>query len=194
MRIAGFAGTLIVLLAAVPLLPRPAREVHPDPRIIIPAALASPAGAGARPDSAADRITVVAVDTLSDIAVANYDEHGSEIYYNPEAFRRIGPRVSAFMMAHERGHIHLRHTRANALLAGRTALDSVLQGRELAADCYASETLGASDPAAVMAAARFFGRLGSVHFDAAHPTGAQRAARILACMPAAGPQSSPAAR
>jgi hypothetical protein len=197
MRTAGLAGTLIVLLAAVPLIPLSPRRVRPDARGVIPAAMAVSDSAGSGPraeggndSSPAERIRVIPVDTLPDIAVANYDERGSEIYYNPEALRQLGPQIAAFMMAHERGHIHLRHTRANALLAGRSALDSVLQGREMAADCYAAETVGARDPAAVMAAARFFGRLGSVHFDAAHPTGAQRAAHILACLPPATSDSS----
>ena len=101
-----------------------------------------------------------------------------------ERLEAVGPEVGSFLMAHERGHIHLKHTRANALLAGKSALDSVLQGRELAADCYAARTLGQEHRVAVIAAVRFFGRLGSVHFDAAHPSGAQRAATILSCLPA----------
>jgi hypothetical protein len=39
------------------------------------------------------------------------------------------------------------------------------------------------DPAAVEAAIRFFNRLGPFRFDAWHPSGAQRAAKILACLP-----------
>jgi hypothetical protein len=130
-----------------------------------------------------ETIQEIATDTLSDVAVAEYGEHGSVIYYNPAALEALGPLVGTFLMAHERGHIHLRHTRANALLAGRTALDSVLQGRELAADCEAARSLGGDERGAVMAAVRFFSRLGSRHFDAAHPSGAQRAATILSCMP-----------
>jgi hypothetical protein len=135
---------------------------------------------GSRPDS----VREIASDTLADVAMADYGEHGSVIYYNPAALEAVGPDVGSFLMAHERGHIHLKHTRANALLAGKSALDSVLQGRELAADCYAARTLGPEHRAAVIAAVRFFGRLGSVHFDAAHPSGAQRAATILSCLPA----------
>lgn len=142
---------------------------------------------GQAPDStSATPVQVIhemAVDTLSDVAVAEYGEHGSVIYYNPTAIRVLGPEVSAFLMEHERGHIYYRHTRANALLAGRTALDSVLQERELAADCYAAATLGRTDRTAVLEAVRFFGKLGSFSFDAAHPAGAQRAATILSCLP-----------
>lgn len=140
------------------------------------------------PDSAetvqTEVIAEMAVDTLSDVAVAEYREFGSVIYYNPTALRILGPEISAFLMEHERGHIHYKHTRANALLAGRSELDSVLQGRELAADCYAAASLGRTNRAAVLEAVRFFGRLGSFSFDAAHPAGAQRAATILSCLPA----------
>jgi hypothetical protein len=125
----------------------------------------------------------VPVDTLPDVAVADYREEGSVIYYNPTVMRRLGPLLSAFLMAHEYGHIELRHTRANALLAGRTALDSVLQARELAADCVAAGRLGQENRAAVMEAIRFFSRLGTVRFGAAHPPGSQRAAMILSCLP-----------
>lgn len=135
------------------------------------------------PLSRQEAIREIASDTLGDVAVAEYGEHGSVIYYNPAALEALGPLVGTFLMAHERGHIHLRHTRANALLAGRTALDSVLQGRELAADCDAARTLGVGNRGAAIAAVRFFSRLGSVHFDAAHPSGAQRAAMILSCLP-----------
>jgi PAS domain-containing protein len=136
------------------------------------------------PASRVDVINEIAVDTLSDVAVAEYRERGSVIYYNPTAIRILGAEVSAFLMEHERGHIHFRHTRANALLAGRSELDSVLQARELAADCYAAASLGRTDRAAVLEAVRFFGKLGSFSFDAAHPPGAQRAAKILSCLPA----------
>jgi hypothetical protein len=135
------------------------------------------------PIAPADTIREIAVDTLSDVAIAEYREQGSVIYFNPTAIRVLGPDLSAFLMEHERGHIHFRHNRANALLAGRTELDSVLQVRELAADCYAARQLGRYDRPAVLEAVRFFGKLGSFSFDAAHPSGAQRAATILSCLP-----------
>lgn len=128
-----------------------------------------------------ETIQEIPSDTLGDVAVAEYGEHGSVIYYNPAALEALGP-VGIFLMAHERGHIALRHTRANALLAGRSALDSVLQGRELAADCYAARSLGPESREVTLAAVRFFSRLGGVRFDTAHPSGSRRAATILACM------------
>lgn len=140
------------------------------------------------PDSATtshlEVIQEVAVDSLSDVAMAEYREEGSLIYFNPTAIKILGPEVSAFLMEHERGHIHFKHTRSNALLAGRTTLDQVLQTRELAADCYAASTLGRDNREAVLEAVRFFGKMGSFSFDAAHPSGAQRAATILSCLPA----------
>lgn len=140
-----------------------------------------------QPDSATtshlEVIQEVSVDTLSDMAVAEYREKGSVIYFNPTAIRILGPEVSAFLMEHERGHIHFKHTRANALLAGRTELDAVLQTRELAADCWAASSLGATNRPAVLEAVKFFGKLGSFSFDKAHPSGAQRAATILSCLP-----------
>jgi hypothetical protein len=65
--------------------------------------------------------------------------------------------------------------------------------QELEADCYAALTLGESDPAAVAAAIRFFNRLGPFRFDAWHPSGAQRAAKILACLPDNSPTDLSAA-
>ena len=48
--------------------------------------------------------------------------------------------------------------------------------------------LGETQPEAVDAAIRFFTRMGPFRFDAWHPSGAQRAAKILSCLPdSAGP-------
>ncbi len=52
----------------------------------------------------------IALDTLHDVAVAVYDPRGSIIYYNPAYMQRLGPQLSAFFMAHEYGHLSLRHT------------------------------------------------------------------------------------
>jgi hypothetical protein len=133
----------------------------------------------------------IPTDTLSDVAVARYDVQHPVIYYSPKLMRRLGPQLSDFFMAHEYAHIHYRHTQASALSNGRMSRDSLLQLRELEADCYATETLGSTNVPAIAAALRFFSRLGATRFDAEHPTGAQRAAMILACLPPA--ESAPTA-
>jgi Zn-dependent protease with chaperone function len=140
-------------------------------------------------DSHADRapglpVTVIATDTLRDVAVAVYDVRRPRIYINPMKLQQFGPELTDFFMAHEFGHIRFHHTRANALNADRASRDAMIQLRELEADCYAAATLGLTDPRAVMAAVRFFSQMGPYRFDREHPSGSQRAARILACLPA----------
>ena len=125
----------------------------------------------------------VALDTLHDVAVAVYDPKGSIIYYNPVYLQRLGPQLSAFFMAHEYGHLALRHTRGHALAGKRKSFNAKLQEQELAADCYATGKLSADNPAAVEAAIHFFTRMGPFSYDAAHPSGSQRAAKILSCIP-----------
>jgi hypothetical protein len=128
-------------------------------------------------------VTVIATDTLRDVAVALYDRQHPTIYVNPTRMQRFGQQLGDFFLAHEFGHIHFRHTRANALNADRDRRDALMQSRELEADCYAAATLGRSDRRAVLAAAQFFGQMGPYRFDREHPSGSQRAARILACLP-----------
>ncbi|MEO6056559.1 MAG: hypothetical protein ABIQ49_06955 [Gemmatimonadales bacterium] len=124
----------------------------------------------------------IATDTLHDVALATF-EHGSPvIYYNPRLLQQFGPELTAFFLAHEFGHIRYGHTGA-ALVAGEGDVSAVRQRQELEADCYAASTLGDSDPAATTAALRFFARMGPFRFDSWHPSGAQRAAKILACLP-----------
>jgi hypothetical protein len=53
----------------------------------------------------------------------------------------------------------------------------------LEADCFAAASLARTNAAAVSAAVRYFSRLGPFRYDTDHPTGAQRAAKILACLP-----------
>lgn len=125
----------------------------------------------------------IAMDTLRDVAVAVYDPKGSVIYYNPDYLQRLGPQLSAFFMAHEYGHLALRHTRAHALAGKRKAFNAKLQEQELAADCYAAVKLARGNAAAIEAAVHFFTRMGPFRYDAAHPSGSQRAAKILSCAP-----------
>ena len=130
----------------------------------------------------------VAVDSLRDVALAVYAPARGVIYYSPSLQRQLGPELTAFFRAHEFGHLYHHHTSANALVGAPASPDSLLQERELEADCYAAHELIGSNRPAVNAALRFFSRLGSVRFDAEHPTGAQRAAHILSCIPE-GPAS-----
>jgi hypothetical protein len=125
----------------------------------------------------------VSVDTLPDVAIAAVDNPEPIIYYNPRLMNRYGPRLADFFLAHEYGHLQYHHTRAGISGMRDDLRDSVLQAQELEADCYAAAQLGTRDREAVEAAIRFFTRLGPFRFDAFHPTGAQRATRILSCMP-----------
>ena len=121
-------------------------------------------------------------DTLRDVALVTLERGRPVIYYNPELLNRVGPHLSTFFFAHEYGHIHYGHTGGALIQDGE--LSAVRQRQELEADCYAAALLGESDRPSVDAALRFFTRLGPLRFDTYHPTGSQRAARILSCLPA----------
>ena len=125
----------------------------------------------------------IALDTLRDVAVAVYDPKGSIIYYNPDYLQSLGPQLSAFFMTHEYGHLALHHTRGHALAGKRKAFNAKLQEQELAADCYAAAKLGRDNAPAIEAAVHFFTRMGPFRYDVAHPSGSQRAAKILSCAP-----------
>ncbi len=122
-------------------------------------------------------------DSIGDIAVAAVDRPQPVIYLNPGMARRYGPLLTRFFLAHEYGHIYHRHTRAGLADTPEATRDSILRAQELQADCYAASQEGADARAATEAALRFFARLGPFRFDNVHPTGAQRAARILLCLP-----------
>ena len=150
-------------------------------------AAAALVGAGSRTASRPAPVpTVLEVPSpeLRDVAVAVYHPDSSVIYYNPRIMARFGPELSAFFMAHERGHIALRHTRSAALRVDVAQRDLLLQLKELEADCYAARSLADVRPGAVHAAVKFFSQTGEGSFDSEHPSGARRAARILACLPA----------
>jgi hypothetical protein len=129
----------------------------------------------------------IAVDTLSDVAVAAFVGGRPIIYYNPALLQRFGSRMTEFFFAHEYGHIHYGHT-GGALADEGGELSLTRQRQELAADCYAAELLGTTDRESALAALRFFTRMGPYRYDIYHPTGAQRAAKILACLPAPAPR------
>jgi hypothetical protein len=130
----------------------------------------------------------IATDTLRDVALVAYQNGRPVIYYNPTLLQRVGPQLSAFFIAHEYGHIHGGHTGGALLHDGE--LSALRQKQELDADCYAAAVLAEQDRDAVDAALRFFTRLGPLRHDNFHPTGSQRAARILSCLP---PVEQPAA-
>jgi hypothetical protein len=124
----------------------------------------------------------VAADMLHDVAVTGIEDGRATIYYNLALLERLGPQFGDFIMAHEEGHVYFGHA-GGALLTSQPDFAQVRQQQELDADCYAARELGGTDRDAVQAAIRFFTALGPVRFDRVHPTGEQRAAKILACLP-----------
>ncbi|HSB53703.1 MAG TPA: hypothetical protein VLD58_05080 [Gemmatimonadales bacterium] len=126
-------------------------------------------------------------DSIRDIAVAAVDADRPVVYYNPVMANRYGPLLTRFFLAHEYGHIQYHHTRAGLADLADSTRESIFRAQELAADCYAASLAGDDARAATEAALRFFSRLGPFRFDAEHPTGAQRAARILMCLPGPRP-------
>jgi hypothetical protein len=132
-------------------------------------------------------IEEIASDSIRDLAVAAVDREVPAIYYNPRLARRYGPELTRFFLAHEYGHLNFRHTRTGLRDLPDATRDSVLRTQELEADCYAARLEGAEARLATETALRFFARLGPFRFDNEHPTGAQRASRILMCLP--GPRA-----
>jgi hypothetical protein len=124
----------------------------------------------------------IATDTLRDVAITRIDGGQATIYYNPVLIERLGPQLGDFVLAHEEGHVHFGHA-GGAMLTSQPDFAQLRQQQELEADCWAAGELGSASPDAVRAAIRFFTELGPVRFDRVHPTGEQRAARILACLP-----------
>jgi hypothetical protein len=130
----------------------------------------------------ASNIRTVPSETLSDLAVSFADSASPVIYYNPRLMAQYGPELSAFVMAHEYAHIQLGHRRPSVAAVGsREALEQLLQGWELAADCDAAARLARERPGALQAAMVFFERMGSGRVDREHPAGAARAAQLWAC-------------
>lgn len=127
-------------------------------------------------------IRTVRSDTLLDAAVAFADPVDPVVYYNPRLMERLGPEMSAFVLAHEEAHIQLGHRRPpRGEPLSRAALERLLQGWELEADCLAATRLARERPSALEAATGFFRRMGPARLDAEHPSGSARAARLDTC-------------
>ncbi len=134
----------------------------------------------------------IATDTLRDVAVATFVHGRPTIYYNPVLLQGFGPRMAEFFFAHEYGHLRYGHA-GGALSQEDGEVSQLRQRQELEADCYAAEVLGHHHREAVETALRFFRRMGPYRYDVFHPTGAQRAAKILSCLPAEMDAATPAA-
>ena len=119
------------------------------------------------------------------------DPHDPVIYFNPRLMKRYGPEISAFVLAHEEAHIRLGHRRPVGGPRGQ-ALENLLQGWELEADCAAALVLSEARPAALGAAIALFQGLGTWRMDLEHPTGSARAAHLALCGASAngGPRQS----
>ena len=121
----------------------------------------------------------VADSSLQDVAVAVADPLDPVIYYNPRLMTRFGPNLSAFVLAHEYGHIRYGHRRVPSRVTDRAAL---MRQYELEADCYAAHTLARVKPEAAQVAIEFFTKMGNFRYDEDHPTGDERALRITQCL------------
>jgi hypothetical protein len=157
-------------------------------------ALASPPAARGQALHLIPGVEEIASDSIADLAVALVDREQPAIYYNPRLARRYGPELTRFFLAHEYGHFAFHHTRAGLGEMPFVARDSILRLQELEADCYASRLEGPEARVATETALRFFARLGPFRFDNEHPTGAQRASRILTCLPGPRPAASSTAQ
>jgi hypothetical protein len=175
-------------------------RAHPE-RLLLPAfalvaglRLALEGGAGLVPQpavrvlpvadtSVVSRAQVLSRFNLPDAAVAIYDSASPRILFNPTLLAQVGPALSAFLMAHEQGHLAFHHARLRGfgLNASPTPV-STLRSYEFAADCYAVRSLHRSRPDAVVAAIRFFQHRATLATDAEHPPMGERADSLLTCL------------
>lgn len=176
-----FAGTLATFAAGVVLAFAGGEQLRRTP---------PPGPARALPDfDAVRRATVIQADDLPDAAVAVYDSRSPRIYLNAWIFAQIGPDLSAFLRAHEEGHLAYHHVPERRFgLARLETPVPVLHAYEFAADCYAAQVLRRDHPAAVRAALRFFQNRRALVTDSAHPPMGARADRLIECL------TDPAAR
>lgn len=128
-------------------------------------------------------VRLIASDSLRDVAFTATKDGRYVIYYNPILLQRVGPRLAAFFIAHEYGHVAAGHT-GGAFLSHDSTFAAVRVRQELEADCRAAARLAGDDRAAVDAAIAFFARQGPTRYDRLHPSGSQRAANLAACLPA----------
>jgi hypothetical protein len=149
---------------------------------LITTALATAGGERAAAQRLVD-VQPMASDTLHDVAVTAYEHGRPLIYFNPTLMQRIGPQLADFFIAHEYGHVAYGHA-GGALSQPHDDLSALRQRQELEADCYATRLLAEDNRPAVEAALQFFTRMGPFRFDDLHPSGSQRAAKILSCLPA----------
>lgn len=149
---------------------------------LIPVLALSPILASAQ-DPMLAKIRHVPDRTLGDAAIAVADENDPVVYYNPILLSRFGPEISAFVMAHEYGHIYYGHIRRKQDGPGGVEADALMQHYELEADCYAARLLGPDRRGAILAAIEFFDELGSHQVDPSHPTGTARARQLRICLP-----------
>jgi len=155
---------------------------------LITATLATAGGGRAAAAQRLVDVQPVASDTLTDVAMTLYERGRPVIYYNPTLMQRLGPHLADFFMAHEYGHVAYGHG-GGALSQPRDDISSLRQRQELEADCYATRLLAQDNRAAVEAALKFFSKMGPFRFDDLHPSGSQRAAKILSCLPTTDPAS-----
>jgi len=141
-----------------------------------------PASAAQEPAPFRPVAELIANPRLADAAVAFANPERPVIYYNPSLLREVGPELAAFLLAHEEGHIVYRHQRPDRSRFVVAATETLLQRYELEADCYAAGRLSVERPEAVARAIEYFRSLGSFRADREHPTGAERSARIVACL------------
>jgi Zn-dependent protease with chaperone function len=159
-------------------------------------AVASGGGLVSRPAArvlpVADTVVVSRAQVLSrfdlpDAAVAIYDSANPRILYNPSLLAQVGPALSAFLLAHEQGHLALHHARLRGFGLNASPIPvSTLRSYEFAADCYAVRLLHRTRPDAVVAAIRFFQHRTTLATDAEHPPMGERADSLLACLGATG--------
>jgi hypothetical protein len=107
--------------------------------------------------------------------------------------KQYGAEMTAFVLAHEYAHIDLGHRRPRAGITG-DALQRLLQGWELDADCSAAVRLSRERPAALHAAISLFRAMGSDRVDLEHPVGTARATRLIACGLTQNGDQSPSGR
>lgn len=129
---------------------------------------------------------MVADPRLGDAAAALVDSDRPIIYYNPTVLQAVGPNLAAFLLAHEEGHLAAGHQRPRDNTLTASEIETLLQGYERDADCYAARRLARDQRGALLSAIAYFQRLGPFRADREHPTGAERAAVIYSCLRGAG--------